>query len=400
MKKNSVKKLRKQNQSSVLKEFYFNGPTTRLDVSKVTKLSPATVTNIASDLMDLKVLVEAGAVDSDGGRPSTLLRINPDLGYFIGIELGEEQLRAEIFDVRFNTLEHFQTDLSVDDTSPDQIVSIIVKTLDYVITKSGLDREKIIGIGMGVPGWVNPKLGISIISPNWGWSNVNLGNLIQKVVPIPVHIENGAKAMGIAELLFGHGNDGSDFVSILIGTGVGGAIIYQGDLVRGHGNSAGELGHMSLNPNGPSCRCGSKGCLETYVGAPGIINSYNSLNSGANPLDISATSIEAILDAYTKNEEAAQVTIDQAIQHLGVAIANLINIENPNKVIVGGWVGNLLLKDHLESLRRIVMDYAIEGQFDSKNILISNLSTESVPMGAASLALMDFFNNVEKNIVD
>jgi predicted NBD/HSP70 family sugar kinase len=390
----TVKDVRKVNRSLVLKEFYFNSPVSRLDVSRTTHLSPATVTNIVNELLESNILVEEGLVESSGGRPSTLLKVNPHLGYFLGIELGEEHLNAELFDIYFSPVTKYQATISQNSISPEEIVDEIMSAVSSIIESQNLESSDILGVGIGVPGIVDTRSGLFVFAPNWGWENVNLADKLKEKLPIPFYIDNGNKAMGIAEMLFGYGRESKNYAVMMIGKGVGGAIIQDGALIRGETNVAGEFGHMTMDVEGPACRCGSQGCLETLVGARGLIEHFNQL-SGSN-YSVNFDSVDTLIQDYENGSETATIVIDQALRYLGAAIANIINIENPERIIIGGPLGLKLGKTGLEKIRNHVQKYVLPGSVELKNILVSELTTNAVPMGAASLALIDFFENLDQ----
>jgi predicted NBD/HSP70 family sugar kinase len=390
----TVKDVRKVNRSLVLKEFYFNAPVSRLDVSRTTHLSPATVTNIVNELIESNILVEEGLVESSGGRPSTLLKVNPHLGYFLGIELDEEHLNAELFDIYFSPRAKYQTPISQNALGPEGIVEDIIRAVASMTESQNLECSDILGIGIGLPGIVDTQTGVFVFAPSWGWENVNLADKLKEKFPIPVYIDNANKAMGIAEMLFGYGRESKNYAVLMIGKGVGGAIIQDGALIRGETNVAGEFGHMTMDIHGPACRCGSQGCLETLVGARGLIDHYNRL-SGSD-LAENFDSVDILIHDYENGAEAARQVISQALSYLGAAIANIITIENPERIIIGGTLGLKLGKIGLEQIRKNVSKYVLPGSIEMKNILISELSTNAIPVGAASLALIDFFENLDQ----
>jgi predicted NBD/HSP70 family sugar kinase len=395
MARTTVMDVRKVNRSLILKEFYFNGPVTRLDVSRVTKLSPATVTNIVTDLLENGILIEEGSLESAGGRPSILLRVNPEIGFFIGVELGEMDIRTHLYDAYFLEISRNRiADLPLDIT-PQQLVSNIFSSVTHVLNTAGIKEEEVLGIGIGVPGIADPVDGVSVFSPNWGWNKINLVDMLHSITSIPIYIDNGVKALSVAELLFGQGKGVEEFAVLMVDTGVGGAIIHNDMLQRGGSNSAGEIGHMTLALDGPECRCGSRGCLEAFVGLNRLYAQFESRLPGENHSRTYEQLLEYFANYQMENRPEREI-IQTAIHYLGAGIANLINIENPQRIILGGRLGVLYSQANMNLILATVKKYALAQSFDFAEICVSTLGEDGIPKGAAAMALIDFFENVNQ----
>lgn len=394
-KKPTPRDLRKANRSQILRIIYFNGEISRLEISQEIGISPATVTNIVSDLLSENILVESGIRRSEGGRPSTLLKINPRYGYFIGIEVGETYIYAELFDILFNQINQIYHPLAGEKIDPYQIVRLLVDSIEDIIRKANLNQKDIIGVGIGFPGLVDPEKGVSIFTPNWGWHDVSITTLLQERLSIPIYLDNGAKVMAIAEMLFGAGRGVNNLAVLLVGTGVGSGIISDRKLFRGSSNYAGEFGHTTLNIEGPLCRCGSHGCLEVYVGASGIINRYQEFAPHSTPLpaDDQISSLQKIIDEYRAGEPAAVETIQETIRYLGAGVGNLIDAYNPELLLLGGWSGIMLGSEFMSLIVDAASKYALRQSFAKTTISICELGQGAVAMGAAALALEHFFEN-------
>lgn len=385
--------LRRINRAEILRKIYFEGPISRLEVSQQIGISPATVTNIVNDLLQKNILMESGIKRSEGGRPSTLLTINPEYGYFIGIEVGETFIQVELFDILFNFCQKFSLPLNTPKINPRQIVMGMYQGIEEVINKGNISEKDIIGAGIGFPGLVDPVKGVSVFTPNWGWHNVSITSQLREHISIPMYIDNGAKAMAMGEMLFGAGRGANNIAVLLVGTGVGSGIITERTLFRGSSNNAGELGHTSLNIDGPLCRCGSHGCVEVYIGANGIISRYKDLISDTTvpSADDQIGFIKYLLAEYEKGNPAAHQTLDETIRYLGVTIANLINAFNPELLLLGGWSGLLLGSKFLSQIEKVVARYAMQQSLGKTTIRLCQLGQGSVPKGAASLVLEHFF---------
>jgi len=394
-KKPTAQDLRRVNSAEILRKIYFDGPISRLEVSQQIGISPATVTNIVYDLLEKNLLVESGSKRSDGGRPSTLLTINPAYGHFIGCEVGESFINVELFDIRFNSCQKVSFPLNEERVEPEQVVEKISQGIQEVLSATGIKENKIIGMGVGFPGLVDPVKGISVFTPNWGWHDVSLLKAIKRKHPFPMFLENGAKAMAMGEALFGAGKGVNNLIVLLVGTGVGCGIISDRSLFRGSVNNAGEIGHTIMELDGPVCRCGGHGCTEVYLGANGIIDRYRSLNTDSDHPDRydQIAYIQYILQKSTEGQPAAIQVVNETLRYLGVTLANLVNLLNPQLLLLGGWSGLLFGSRYLDKIKEQTAYYALAQSLAHTNIRLCELADDSVSKGAASLVLEHFFES-------
>ncbi len=395
----STQDLRYFNRHRILKALYFNEPLSRQDLSRLTNLSVATITNLITTWLDQGVILESGTTRSRGGRPRVMLTLNKEYGSFIGIDLGETLIRFHLFDLKMNlkhTVTHWLEDENI---QPTEVIDDIVSGYRELLAISGYPEEKVIGIGIGVPGVVERKGGISVFAPNWGWHNVPLMEKLEEKIHRPIIMDNGAKAMGLAEQWFGISPNKQDLVALLIGTGVGAAIITNGELQRGVSNSAGEFGHTTLALNGRSCRCGGQGCLETYVGAPGVIQTLREIAPDSPMLQGKTQSdiITNIVSAAESNDETAWAVIEQTAHYLGAGLANLINLYNPETIVLGGWLSTLLGPFLLQNITPYIEKYGLPQPSAVLQLELSHLGENSITMGAASLILDDFLHGTRSS---
>lgn len=383
------------NRSKALREIYFNGPISRQEICQHTGMSQATVTNVVAELLGEKIVQESGIKESDGGRPITLLTINPAYGFIIGIDVGETVIQVSAFDLSLRELQTVFRPLSLEENQPDQVVDHIVKGVESLLRDSDIRRDQILGVGIGFPGLVDHKTGISIFAPNWGWHDVPIASILESRLDLPMALDNGAKAMALAESMFGAGRGVNNMVVVLVGTGVGAGIIEDGSLYRGAMNSAGELGHTVLEMNGRLCRCGKKGCLEAYVGAPGIISRYAELAQSNDPglVGDQKEMIRSIIQAAHEGNATAQRVLDDTLNYLSLGIGNLINLVNPEKVLLGGWVGILIGQEFLPRLEESLNPYALQQPLRRTEFGICQLREEAITKGAATLILEKFLQS-------
>jgi predicted NBD/HSP70 family sugar kinase len=383
----TVRDLRRDNRSVLLWSLYFGQQCSRQDLSEATGLSPASVSNVIRELIREGIVLEAGSVDSDGGRPRVLLEINADYGYVIGVDVGETRVRVELFDMTMTERAKADYPLDPREHGVDAIVERILSGLAAVLTSGGVDSSAILGVGVGVPGVVEQGPEVLVHGQTYGWEAAPLERLLRSGTDLPLYMDNGAKTMGQAEMWFGAGRGAQHAVMCLIGSGVGASIIAHGSTHRGATSSAGEWGHTTIMVGGRACRCGSRGCLEAYIGAGAILDRYGLPLPG----DDQESALAALIDLAATSPKAADVLADTAT-YLGVGIANLINLFNPERIILGGWAGLLLGERMLPAIREAAERHSLRHPFADTSIELGRLGPDAVALGAATLPIERFLN--------
>jgi predicted NBD/HSP70 family sugar kinase len=380
----TVHDLRRDNRSVLLSSLFFEQASSRQELSAATGLSPASVSNVVRDLIDEGIVVEAGSVDSDGGRPRMILRVNPDHGYVIGVDVGEARVRVELFDLTL--AERAKADYPLDPRQHrvDLIVEAVLTGLEVVLAASGVTPAAVLGIGVGVPGIVENGPDGLVHGQTYGWESVPLGRLLRAGTTLPLRIDNDAKTMGQAELWFGAGRGAQSAVVCLVGSGVGASISANGATLRGRTSSASEWGHTTVMVGGRPCRCGSRGCLEAYVGAEAILDQYG----GPLPGDQEAA-LAAMIELAPASAQAAEI-LDKTALYLGGGIANLINLFNPERIVLGGWAGLLLGAHMLPAIQTAARDRSLRHLFAETSIELGRLGPDAVALGAATLPIEAF----------
>ena len=383
----TVRDLRRDNRSVLLTSLFFDQPQSRPELSEATGLSPASVSNVVRELIDEGIVVEAGSVDSDGGRPRVLLQVNPGYGYVIGVDVGEFRVRVELYDLTMT--ERAKVDYPLDPRQHDVgvIVQAILDGLDEVLARSDVSPSAVLGVGIGVPGIVENGPDALVHAQGYGWTAVPLERLLRSGTSLPLHIDNGAKTMGQAELWFGAGRGTQHAVVCLIGSGVGASIIAHGSAHRGSTSSAVEWGHTTVMVGGRTCRCGARGCLEAYAGAEAILDRYGSPLPGTDQ----ESALTALIGLAATSPRAAEV-LDEAAQYLGVSIGDLINLFNPERIIIGGWAGLLLGERLLPAIREAAREHSLRYPFAQTSIELGRLGPDAVALGAATLPIETLFS--------
>ena len=380
--RSTVRDLRRRSRSALLKKLYFDGPLSRQELSQLTGLSVATVSNVIGELVEERLVVEAGLVDSDGGRPRVLLRVDPRYGNVVGIDVGETGVKVELFDLamaRKATVEH---PLHAPRPDPAQVVALLAASLREVIARAGVEESSVVGVGVGLPGTVEREPKVLVHAQVIGWDAVPFEELLRAAgVALPLFFDNGAKTQGQAELWFGAARGARHAVIALVGSGVGAAVITDGSTYQGATSSAGEWGHTTIVYGGRTCRCGARGCLEAYVGAEAVLDRYREAGEDASFGDEQG-SLARLIAAGTP--VAAQVLSDTA-GYLGAGIADLINLFNPERIVLGGWAGIALGSAMLPQIRAAAREHALHRPFQRVTIEMCALGPDAVAFGAATL---------------
>jgi predicted NBD/HSP70 family sugar kinase len=315
--------------------------------------------------------------------------VDPAYGCVAGVDIGETGVRVELFDLAMQRLALVEHELSPARTEPGAVVAAVVSGLREVIATAEVEESAVLGVGVGVPGTVEQGERVLVHAPTIGWDAVALGEELRAAgIGLPLFIDNGAKTQGQAEMWFGAGRGARHAVIVLIGSGVGAAVIADGATYRGSTSSAGEWGHTTIVYGGQACRCGSHGCLEAYIGSEAILERYRRARGRAATGDNEQDQLAALLAAVPKSKTAQKV-IEETAGFLGAGIANLINLFNPERIVVGGWVGLALGEDLLPLVRSTAAAHALRHPFGQTTIQLAQLGLDAVATGAATLPVAD-----------
>jgi predicted NBD/HSP70 family sugar kinase len=379
--------LRRRNRSALLSRLFLEGPLTRQDLTVSTGLSQAAVSNVVGDLIEDGLVTEAGTVDSDGGRPRVMLRVAPRFALVVGVDVGETRVRVELFDLAMTVLAAADYPIDPGRPDPDTVVRCILAGLRSVVGSAEVDTANILGVGIGVSGVVEQGQQVIVHAPTLGWDAVELERMLRDGTDLPLHVDNGAKTLGQAEMWFGAGRGARHAVFVLLGSGVGAAVVTGGVTYRGASSSAGEWGHTTLVYGGRPCRCGARGCLEAYVGAGAIIDRYIEATGDAPARAASEEAQLGAIIAGAARSPAARRILDETVAYLGAGVGSLINLFNPERIVIGGWAGVALGAKQLPAIRRGAAAHALRQPFQQASIELCELGGDAVALGAATLPI-------------
>ncbi|MDX3311357.1 ROK family transcriptional regulator [Streptomyces sp. NPDC054884] len=389
MKRGTSRDIRTANRYEVLRQIIAASPTSRQELAAATGLSLATVATLVGELLDLGMITEVGFEDSAGGRPRGLVAVNASGGALIGVDIAETYVHVELFDLALNVLARAEENMRPGESRPEQVVGHVAAAAGSVVAQAGVEAARVLGVGVSVPGQVDRATGVSAYAPNWDWHDVPLLDLLSEHIAYPLYLDNPLRAGAVAELWFGAARGHANAVVVNLGTGVGAGLVLGGGLHRGVSNSAGEWGHTTLVLDGRPCRCGNHGCVETYVGAPGIMQNLCEISPHSpllHPDDQTAT-INALADGIAAHDPDAVETVRETARYLGAGIANLVNLLNPEIVVLSSWVAARLGEPLLKAVREAVARHALQRPLSASRIVLSPIPTDPACLGAATFAL-------------
>ncbi|MGW5372119.1 ROK family protein [Streptomyces sp. NPDC004009] len=387
--KRTSRDIRTANRYEVLRQIIAGSPTSRQELAAATGLSLATVATLVGELTDLSMIAEVGFEDSAGGRPRGLVAVDASGGALIGVDVAETYVHAELFDLALNVLARADEEVRPGESAPERVAARVAAAVGTVVARAGVEPARVLGVGVSVPGQVDRDRGVAEYAANWDWHDVPLLDLLAGHIDRPLYLDNPLRACTVAELWFGAARGRGDAVVVNLGTGVGAGLALGGGLYRGVSNSAGEWGHTTLVLDGRPCHCGSRGCVETYVGALGIMRNLSELSPRSpllHPGDQTAT-IDALAAAAAAADPVALEVVRETARHLGAGISDLINLLNPEVVVLSSWVASRLGAPLLAEVRAAVARHALRRPLAATEIVLSPIPTDPVSLGAATFAL-------------
>ncbi|GAA4664115.1 ROK family transcriptional regulator [Streptomyces chumphonensis] len=373
----SQSSLHRANLERVIRAVRTAGSLTQAEIARTTGLSAATVSNIVRELK------EGGTVDvtptSAGGRRARSVSLSGDAGIVVGVDFGHSHLRVAIGNLAHKVLAEESEPIDVD-ASASQGLDHAEALVTRLLAGLGIRAEKIVGVGLGVPGPIDVETGVlgsTAILP--GWSGTNPRDDLAARLGVAVHVDNDANLGALGELVWGTGRGVADLAYIKVASGVGAGLVIGGRVYRGPGGTAGEIGHITLDESGPVCRCGNRGCLETFTAARYVLPL---LTPGHGP-DLT---MPRVVELAREGDPGCRRVVSDIGRHIGSGVANLTNLLNPSRVILGGDLadaGDLVLDPIRESVSR----YAIPSAASRLSVVPGSLGGRAEVLGALALVL-------------
>ncbi len=378
--------VRALNRRLLLRLLREQGPTSRTDLADLSGLSNGAVTRIVGELIDEGFLVEQSVGVSTGGRRPVLLDLDTSARVVAGLKLMDDAILAVLVDIKGAVVADGRIPLRSHDTKV--VMGRAVHAVESLLDGIGAARDRLAGVGLCMPGAIDWQSGVCKLSPFFGWRDVRVAEMLHDRMRVPVSVDNDVNALAVAESLFGRGRRARDFAVITVGRGVGAGLVYNGGVYRGHSGGAGEFGHLVSELGGRACECGKRGCLEAYVGEHALMSRVHELGGHYAELDLAGF----IALAQAGDADAARIYADLP-RRLGAAIANLVNLLNPELVVLGGEAG-FLTEQFVEELRPHIAEHTFGGLVGSFDVQLDDWRDDRTAWarGAASLAIEHMFD--------
>lgn len=388
------------NKIKILKTIYQEGEISRAKIAQKTRISAPTVTRIVNHLIDeVNLIKKIGKGDSSGGRKPILLKFNNDDNYIIGIDIGTTHVDGILTNLKSEIVKKIRipTDGNLELNSIVEKLEVIIKKL---ASNEVAKQNKIYGIGIAAAGLINKDNGVIEYSPDFHWNNVDLVEILQKFTDLPIILDNVSRVMALGELWYGIGSNYNNFAVVNVGYGIGAGIILDDKLFYGSKGYAGEFGHITIDKNSMLvCECGDKGCLEALASGRaiakrarmGIESNINSeLVELVDDKDFSQITAKKVAEAARDGDLYSLNIIHKAAEDLGLGIKNLINLFNPEAIVIGGGVSNagkLLFNKIRETLKRTGLKKSTDIP-----ILPATYGDEGTVRGTTAMVLNEILN--------
>lgn len=393
--------VREMNLSTVLRCLHERAPLSRAALAGLTGLNKTTVSSLVEELLHRGLVREIGLDSSSGGRPATLLTLSSEAGFIIGVALGVDFVSVIVTDfvgqARWRRLQ--MTDPTA---GQEAIIQLALQIVDEAIAFSQSNQTRLLGLGVATPGIVKVPDGLLIFSPNLQWRHVPLRQIFHQRTGLLVLVDNDANAAALAEHLFGVARQAHDFLSIFAGVGVGGGLFLNGQLYRGTGGFAGEVGHthFMLEQSRRACRCGNQGCWETSIAQDSVIERVrtrlaaepNSLVSRLMAEQDSPLTLSLIVQAADAGDTSAIEALTETGWLMGLGVANLVNTFNPEMVVLGGPLSTAA-RYLLPVVEEVVQKTTMSEIGRRVRILSSAFGADASLMGAAALVVETILSN-------
>ena len=387
--------IRKLNTAVILDILRRYAPLSRAEVAARTGLNRSTVSIIVNSLIEGGFVQETDLQSSKIGRPGMLLVLNPKGGFAVGVEIGVDFISLILTDFIANVLWRQRVSSN---PAEDQIrILDRASELTQEAIDVGLEQGlRPLGIGVGVPGLVDTLQGKLIFAPNLRWTNVPLRLMWSQRFDLPTFVENEANAAALGEYYFGVARGVNSFIYLSAGIGLGGGVLIDGKLFRGSSGYAGEVGHMTVDPDGDLCGCGKRGCWETKVGPRAVLRGVRKIladgaHSFINDLaagDLESITFDMVVQAAESSDPVALKALQNVGEYLGVGVANLINIFNPELIVLGGAL-SLANEFLLPVIEDTVCESALKPPCENIHFEASAHGADACVMGAVALVLDD-----------
>lgn len=381
---NNTTDLTEMNRSAIVRILQQKDMCTRAEIAKLMGLTQASITKLVAYLIDMGIVSEVGSVKGKGNRRSIGLRLNAEKNLVIGVKFSRHVYAIGVFDISGKLYEQSETEYSLEEKAG-KVLSDMKAQIKALLKK----YEKVVAIGLALPGPYLRKEGhIAMVTRMPSWHNVNFIEEFKEEFDKPVFIEQDANAGALAEWWFGnHGRPLTSLTYFLVGEGVGSGVVDHDSLLLGNQGIASEVGHISIDYNGPTCECGNRGCLELYCSTMAFLKEAEEKlpELFKESYKNRAQACERVFEAARNGNETAKTLVEKIAEYIGYGCVTLINAYDPEIIVIGDSIskGNELL---LPTIKRVVKERTLPEIGERVKIEISNLSIDPTLYGAAAIA--------------
>lgn len=382
------------NQGIVLEMIRISDGVSRVEIAESTGLTAQTVSNIVKRLIDQGLVAESDKVSSGGGKPRVILRAKADSTYAIGVQIDGDDTSFVVADLtgRIITYDRRPTP---QEKGPSGVIEHIAGSIKRLVREAKISYDKILGVGVACPGPLDLTQGVVLEPPNLlGWHRVPLKEVLEKETGYPVVVDNDATAAAIGERWFGAAKTTTNFAVIYAGVGIGAGLFIENHIYRGSTANAGEFGHLTLNPDGPKCFCGNRGCIEVYCSPRGLTRAVKQRLEQGEPSSLKPAfedgaqiDFDAIAQATLSGDPLATEAVKQSATLLGYGAVNLVNLLDVEMVVLGGKGFRNLGSLYIQEIDHILQKRSIARHLRKVEVKLSEAGENAGALGAASLIL-------------
>jgi predicted NBD/HSP70 family sugar kinase len=389
----SLSSLREFNRLRIVDFLRINGTASRAELARRTGLSRSTVSTLVADLQRRGLVVErAGQFAGEGqpGRPAALLELDPSAAAAVGIDFDHDKVRVAVSDLSRRVLAE-ATEAHDVDHDAQAALDLAAKLTEQVLEQAGLKKDRLLGVGVALAGPIDHDKGAlhpSDVLP--GWANVDAARELEQRLDTPAYVDNDANLGALAEVTLGAGRNARFAAYLSISSGIGAGIIVDGRPYHGHRGTAGEVGHVVVDPQGPICRCGNRGCLETLASGPALLKLVQESRE-------QELNVHEMIELAQGGDAGCRRAIEDAGQVVGRVVAGLVNLFSPEMVVIGGDLGeagDLML----DPLREAVQRNALPAAAEDLKVVAGELGERANLLGALALVLMQSEHEVAARV--
>jgi predicted NBD/HSP70 family sugar kinase len=366
---------------NIIEALLENGSMSRSELASSIGLSRSALTEMSRVLIQHQFVEESPSVidKQRKGRPSIMLSLNARYGYFVGVGLTEDPPLMALTDCHGNVLAERELGMVME---PEAIAAAIARGIPHLTRASNISSEKVVGIGVALSGHVDHARGMCLHSNLLGWHNVPIAKIVERVTGMPTYIDNDAHAVALGQKLFGLARELKSFMVVMLGKKIGGGSYMQGRLYRGHTGAAGEIGHCTVAPGGPRCECGKEGCVDVFASSSALLRR-------AAELDLKVNAIGELEALAAQGEPKAIELLSNAGSALGLAVANSIQMNNPELVLFADLVGfgdGVFTASARQAIESNIMPHLLS----TTRLEFKSVEMDFLVRGAASIAAHQF----------